>query len=384
MAAGAGDEGDLVAEEPVAEAAAGEAPAGENRARPSLAQRRRVPGRALVARSSVPEPGTRPDGRPGQASRRRFLLTGAGVVAGVAALGAGGVGAVNEGWLPGRRRLVQAVEGCGTPGVPPPAVPGPVTTTSYRSAARGREVSLVVAYPPGYTPGIAGSGSPVSGQAAAGSAGSGSALGGALPPLPVVLALHGRGGQARDLVDMLAGPTYLAAATAAGVPPFVLAGVDGGETYWHRRADGDDPETMILDEVLPRLAADGLRTDRFGVLGWSMGGYGALLLARRHPTGVVAAAASSPAVWSSFHDAAPGAFDSAADLDAHRVLGTRPAPGVAYRIACGNADEFSDVSHRLASQLAAQRDFTVGCHDGGTWRRHLPGHLAFLGAALPS
>jgi enterochelin esterase-like enzyme len=372
---GAGDEGDPVAEEPVAEA-----PAGEHRARPSLAQRRRVPGRALVARSSVPEPDARPDGRPRQASRRRFLLAGAGAAAGVAALGAGGVGAVHEGWLPGRRRLVQAVEGCGTPGVPPPATPGPVTTTTYRSAARRREVSLVVAYPPGYT----GSGSSGSGPAAAGSAGSGSALGGALPPLPVVLALHGRGGRARDLVDTLAGPTYLAAATAAGVPPFALVAVDGGETYWHRRADGDDPETMILGEVLPRLAAEGLRTDRFGVLGWSMGGYGALLLARRHPNGVAAAAASSPAVWSSFHDAAPGAFDSAADFDAHRVLGTGPAPGVAYRIACGNADEFSGVSHRLASQLAAQRDFTVGCHDGGTWRRHLPGHLAFLGAALPS
>jgi enterochelin esterase-like enzyme len=88
---------------------------------------------------------------------------------------------------------------------------------------------------------------------------------------------------------------HLAAAARSGVPPFVLVAVDGGETYWHRRASGDDPERMILDEVRPRLAEMGLRTSRLALMGWSMGGYGALLAARRHPEVVVATAASSPA-----------------------------------------------------------------------------------------
>jgi S-formylglutathione hydrolase FrmB len=201
--------------------------------------------------------------------------------------------------------------------------------------------------------------------------------------LPVCLVLHGRGDSARSLIGPLAAQAFLAAAAATGVAPFALAAVDGGETYWHRRADGDDPETMLLDEVLPRLAAQGLSTNRFAAYGWSMGGYGALLLARRQPARVVAVAASSPAVWHSFGDAAAGAFDSAADFADHRVLGAGPARGVGYRIDCGDADPFSRVDHELAAELAAtERGFPAGCHDFGFWRRQLPAQLAFLGRAL--
>jgi S-formylglutathione hydrolase FrmB len=114
-----------------------------------------------------------------------------------------------------------------------------------------------------------------------------------------------------------------------------------------------------------------------------MGGYGGLLLARRHPDRVVAVAASSPAVWDGYRDAAPGAFDSAADFAANRVLGVGPARGVTYRIDCGNADPFSRPAHELATQLgAAERGFPVGCHDFGFWRRQLPTQLAFLARAL--
>jgi enterochelin esterase-like enzyme len=310
---------------------------------PSLDERRRAAGRGP--------------------NRRRVLLAGGGAVLGTAGLAAAAGGAVYEGWLPGRTRLVKAVEGCGAPGMPPAGVAtGPVTATTFASAARHRNVTLVVAYPPGYAPRSGGDG---------------------VPPLPLCLVLHGLGSSARDLVSGLAAPAYLAAATAAGVAPFVLAAVDGGSTYWHRRANGDDPEKMLLDEVLPRLAAQGMRVDRIGVLGWSMGGYGGLLLAQRHPDRVAAVAASSPAVWHSYGDAAPGAFDSAADFAANRVLGVGPGRGVTYRIDCGNADPFSPVSHELATDLlAAQRDFTVGCHDFGFWRRQLPAQLTFLSTAL--
>src|SRR5947199_301181 len=68
---------------------------------------------------------------------------------------------------------------------------------------------------------------------------------------------------------------FLSAAVKRGTPPFALAAVDGGrDTYWHRRADGDDPQAMLLEEFLPMLTKQGLRTDSFGVTGWSMGGYG--------------------------------------------------------------------------------------------------------------
>ncbi|WP_083401960.1 MULTISPECIES: alpha/beta hydrolase-fold protein [Pseudofrankia] len=343
-------------DEPEARPGRAEAP----RARPSLEERRRG----------------LPAGRP---SRRRVVLAGIGAVAGVAGVTAAAGGAVYAGWLPGRSRLIRAVEGCGEPGAVPAVEPGPVSVTSFRSAARRRQVDLVVAYPPGYEPRAA-----TDDEAPGGAPGGDDAAGDdAGLTLPVCLVLHGRGDTARGLVGPLAAQAFLAAAAATGVAPFALAAVDGGETYWHRRADGDDPETMLLGEVLPRLAAQGLSTDRFAAYGWSMGGYGALLLARRHPTRVVAVAASSPAVWHSYGDAASGAFDSAADFDDHRVLGVGPARGVAYRIDCGNADPFSRVDHTLAAELAAaERGFPVGCHDFGFWRRQLPAQLAFLGRAL--
>jgi hypothetical protein len=70
----------------------------------------------------------------------------------------------------------------------------------------------------------------------------------------VVVALHGLGADAASTAAVLA-----AAMTAAGTEMTVIT-ADGGTTYWHRRADGDDPQGMILHEVLPRAAAMGLPT----------------------------------------------------------------------------------------------------------------------------
>ncbi|WP_018505963.1 alpha/beta hydrolase [Parafrankia discariae] len=257
----------------------------------------------------------------------------------------------------------------GSPASPPASVPpaagptagaaltaGPVEVArlSFASAARGRQVGLVVIAP-----------------------------GGARDGLPACLVLHGRGDDAERSVSLLNLDRHLADALAAGVAPFALVAVDGGEAYWHRRASGDDPERMIIGEVLPRLAGLGLRTTRLAATGWSMGGYGALLLARRHPGLVVAVAASSPAMWPSYGASAPGAFDSRADFAAHPVLGTAPVPGVSYRIDCGSADPFFTVSRQAARDLeAGERNFGPGGHTAEYWRSVAPAQLAFLGGAL--
>ncbi|OAA27700.1 enterochelin esterase-like enzyme [Frankia sp. EI5c] len=247
--------------------------------------------------------------------------------------------------------------GSGAGGSGSPARPGPVTVrrTTFTSAARGRQVRMAVIAPAGTTAGT----------------------------LPVCLVLHGRGDDADRAVALLGLDGQLTAALAAGVAPFALVALDGGESYWHRRASGDDPEAMIIDEVLPRLAAQGLRTDRIAATGWSMGGYGALLLARRHPDLVVAVAASSPAMWHSYGASAPGAFDSAADFAAHPVLGTPPVPGVGYRIDCGESDPFIKVSREVAATLGArERNFGPGGHTASFWSAVTPAQLAFVGAAL--
>lgn len=234
------------------------------------------------------------------------------------------------------------------------AGPAVVTATSFVSGARGREVTMVLVAPAG-----------------------------GARDLPVCLVLHGRGDDARGSVGLLGLDGLLPSVIRAGTPPFALVTLDGGTAYWHRRASGDDPEAMILNEVRPRLAAAGMRTTRLAALGWSMGGYGALLLARRHPDLVVAAAASSPAMWHTYGASAPGAFDSAADFAAHRVLGAGPAPGVAYRIDCGASDPFAVVSREAVTQLQpAEHSLGAGSHDPAYWRSVAPAQLAFVGTAL--
>src|SRR4051794_578757 len=196
-------------------------------------------------------------------SRRRLLIG-----AGAATVGAAGGGflLVREGVLPGRQRLASALGACDVPVPETGTAPGRTVTGAFDSLRRGRRVGTVVVYPPGRSPG---------------------------ERLPVCLVLHGYGSDATGAIGSGAYDRYLATQVAAGTPPFALAAMDGGNGYWHPHAT-DDPLGALLDEFLPRLSAQGLVTDRFGVLGWSMGGYGAPLCAVTVPTRVAAGAARPP------------------------------------------------------------------------------------------
>jgi enterochelin esterase-like enzyme len=294
-------------------------------------------------------------------SRRWLLAGGIGVVA-LAAAGGTGYGLVQEGALPGKFRLDSLLGACGSdPGVPD-VTPGPVSSQRFFSRYRNRTVQMIVMRPPR----VAG-------------------------PLPVVLALHGAGGDAESAVT-LGYPRYLAAAVAAGVRPFALVAADGGaSTYWHRRADGDDPQGMLINEVLPRLERQGYPAGKVGVTGQSMGGYGALLLAvRLGPARVAAVAAASPAVFGSYADAIaanPGSFDSPADFAANDVRSPAAAGvlrRVTVRIDCGGDDPFTAQDTALRAELGAELGdpaggISSGCHDQAFWRRQLPAELGFLG-----
>jgi S-formylglutathione hydrolase FrmB len=204
--------------------------------------------------------------------------------------------------------------------------------------------------------------------------------------LPVVLVLHGRGGDHTSAVRDLGIDRYLTAAVQAGSPPFALATVDGGpDSYWHRRVTAEDPGFMLDQEFLPLLANRGLDTARYGVLGWSMGGYGALLFAGRPGTHAVTAGALSPALWRDYKDVAPGAFDSREDFEHSQLFG-RPVglQDVAVRIDCGRDDPFAAAAADLRIELRATGGQQAGAHTQGYWRRMLPAQLAFLGGRLRS
>jgi pimeloyl-ACP methyl ester carboxylesterase len=186
-------------------------------------------------------------------SRRAVLRLGGGAAAG--ALGAYAMDRLLSGRPPVATPVVMT--GTGIPLAPhPPLEPAPapaaaptMVTGSFVSAARGGvATNWAIARPPGQT-----------------------------KLLRPVIALHGKGSSAATVME--GGVEQgLAQAVAAGLPPFAVVAVDGGGSYWHKRASGEDSGAMVLNELIPMLNGQGLDTSRVGFLGWSMGGYGALLL----------------------------------------------------------------------------------------------------------
>jgi S-formylglutathione hydrolase FrmB len=203
-----------------------------------------------------------------------------------------------------------------------------------------------------------------------------------------MVCLHGLGGDHTTPVSELGIDRFLAAAVASGVPPFAVATVDGGTTYWHPRPTGEDAGAMVLDELLPRLEEQGLRTDRLAFQGWSMGGYGTLRLAGiLGAPRVCAAAAMSAALWTDPSAASLSGFADAAEYQHYSVLGHQDLlRGVRVRLDCGTDDPFcaADRAYVAGFDRPVTSTFQPGAHTPAYWTRMLPAQLAFVGAALSS
>lgn len=208
----------------------------------------------------------------------------------------------------------------------------------------------------------------------------------ALDGLPVVVALHGRGGDHTTGLRKLELVEALDALVAEGGTPFALATVAGGDhSYFHRRADGTDAGAMIRDELVPGFTQHGVDLGRVGLCGWSMGGYGALLLAGKGEMAVRAVAVASPALFTSAGSTPAGAFDSAEDFAEHDVYGHPEwLRGVPVRIDCGEEDPFYAASRDFAARLdpPAETGFGPGKHEAAYWRTVAPAGLGFLGEHL--
>ena len=199
-----------------------------------------------------------------------------------------------------------------------------------------------------------------------------------------VIALHGKGS---DAAAVMAGGVEqgLAQAVNAGLPPFAVVAVDGGGSYWHRRTSGEDAGAMVLGELLPMLGEQGLDTSRVGFLGWSMGGYGALLLGSRlGPARTAAICAVSPALWLSSGATAPGAFDGPEDFAANSVFGLPALASIPIRIDCGTGDPFYGATKQFIAQLPnpPAGGFSPGGHDSSFWSAQLPAEIAWMAPLL--
>ncbi|GLW28549.1 alpha/beta hydrolase [Actinoplanes regularis] len=257
--------------------------------------------------------------------RRRTLLG-----AGAASVAVGGLWAYGSGQA--------AVAPLAVPSVPP----GPERCELRYSKARGTTVDFYTAVPAGH--------------------GDGSGL-------PVCLVLHGGSKRPADFGGLGLG-RFLTQAVARGAAPFVLAGATGDRLAW-QPAGRDDPQRMVREELPVWCAARGFDVARLAVWGWSMGGYGSLLLAEAFPRFVRAVAAFSPAV-------VPGdAVFRAAD----RLLGTPVG------LWCGRDDPLLSNVRALRRALPATPaagTFGPGRHDFSYWSTVLPAAFAFIAERLSS
>lgn len=194
---------------------------------------------------------------------------------------------------------------------------------------------------------------------------------------PPVVVLHGKGGHAEQALSLLRLGDHVAATGLA------VAAVDGGNGYWHRRHDGTDAGRMVLDDFLPLVARAYGETERVAFLGWSMGGYGSILLASElGPERVVAVVGSSAALWTSPGDSAPGAFDDRADFLAHDVFADDRLATLArlpVRLDCGRDDPFAGANRAFARVLpSAALTVDPGGHSGTYWREHGGAQLRWI------
>ncbi|MEV6597719.1 alpha/beta hydrolase-fold protein [Actinoplanes sp. NPDC051346] len=175
--------------------------------------------------------------------------------------------------------------------------------------------------------------------------------------LPVCLVLHGASTTAADFPALGLG-RFATDSVRRGNPPFVFAGATGGRLSW-RPSGGDDPQRMVHEELPAWCAERRFDTRRLTACGWSMGGFGSLLLAQTFPGFVRAVAAFSPAV-------SPGdeVFTHAAALR-----------GVPVGLWCGTDDGLlTDVKalERALPQPKAAGGYAAGRHNFAFWSTCLP------------
>ena len=276
-------------------------------------------------------------------SRRRFLLGAGGALAAVGVAGAG----VSLSTSPGRRALHQLGLLDADENLAPAARTPEVVYGTFRSEHMPGAVRF--------------------GVAAVDS------------PTATIVCLHGKGADERFPFASIGLHRFVA---DAGLP-YSVASVDGGSgSYWHGpRRDGTDAGRMLLEDLVPRFEGRAPVV----LLGWSMGGYGALLAASESPpdrfAGIVA---GSPAIFPTASDTAAGAFDDRADFDRHNIL-TRTASlrEVPIRADCGEDDPFATGTRLLLDRLPhAGGGIRPGFHDSAFWRSLVPEQLATISGWL--
>ena len=210
--------------------------------------------------------------------------------------------------------------------------------------------------------------------------------------LPVVYFLHGLPGSYLDIASIGGKAMLDALITTRTVKPFVLAAPDGASTRatdpeWADSADGKQLIESFIVNDLTRVVEGSERRDRAhrAIVGFSMGGYGAMNIGLQHPDLYGAVAAISGYFDT---DDESGVFGDNAGLiasnrpDEHvtaargmRVMLTEGASDLTP-VTKGEVTRFSGLLR--AAGVAPVVDVQPGGHDMGYLRRELPRALSFL------
>ncbi len=230
---------------------------------------------------------------------------------------------------------------------------------------------------------------------------------------PVVYFLHGLGQNEQAMIDSGGWNLTQDMWEETQIGEFLIVAPDGDRSFFINSRDGKRPyEDFLIEEFLPFVEAH-YRTKEGrhnrGIAGVSMGGYGALHLALRHPDlfGVVsansAALISNPPQGNVDSDSAAaisralgGAFGAPFDRafwernSPFTLVRENPPPtGLRIYFDCGTEDDFgfnrgAQEFHDLLASRHIPHEFHLypGGHDINYFAEHLPESLEFQSKAL--
>jgi S-formylglutathione hydrolase FrmB len=233
---------------------------------------------------------------------------------------------------------------------------------------------------------------------------------------PVVYLLHGS--RADDTAWICYGEAYLTAdelIAARAIPPMILVMPDGGNSRYINNYDRSlCYENFFFQEFMPAIESTyRIKREKWfrGILGLSMGGYGALVYALKHPESFSTCVSFSPSIytdemtvkmtdseWASNRAAAHGAGLRGVDrltehyksYDPFRIAqATDPEHFKTLKLYldCGDQDfrnESVALFHIRLRQLNIAHDYRVrsGGHTWSYWRNGFAPALQFIGTTF--
>lgn len=203
---------------------------------------------------------------------------------------------------------------------------------------------------------------------------------------PLLVLLHGRTAGA----DQFLGDPMFSELHALGPrAPVILIPSGGDHSYWHDREDGPWGSYVLREAIPSAVARTHADAAKVAIGGASMGGFGALDLARLHPGRFCAIGAHSAAIWPTAGQTASGAFDGPADYARHDVMGAArhgdPYGRSPVLVDVGREDGFRFADEQLAHDLRTHgADVTFRLQPGGHggWRDRMVEYLRFYSSAL--